>query len=101
MQDEGHRNAQGDILRYAGRNVHDSNGALHPILRGGRQKPPYFLSVSMMADKESSKETSVQSAMPFTKKQVLIYDNIIFLLVNSKEFQILVFSPYLHLFLVK
>ena len=59
MQDEGHRNARGHILRYAGRNVHDGNGALHPILRGGRQKPPYFLSVSMMADKESSKETAV------------------------------------------
>ena len=25
----------------------------------GRQKPPYFLSVSMMADKEGSKETAV------------------------------------------
>ena len=42
MQDEGHRNARRDILRYAGRNVHDGNGALHPILRGGRQKPPTF-----------------------------------------------------------
>ncbi|MCR6506571.1 hypothetical protein, partial [Bacteroides muris (ex Fokt et al. 2023)] len=48
-----------DILRYAGRNVHDGDGALHPILRGGRREPPYFLSVSMMADKESSKETFV------------------------------------------
>ena len=52
-------NARGDILRYAGGNVHDGDGALHPFLRGGRRKPPYFLSVSMMADKESSKETSV------------------------------------------
>ena len=42
MQDEGHRNARGDILRYAGRNVHDGDGTLHPILRGGRQKPPTF-----------------------------------------------------------
>jgi len=33
---------------------------------GGRREPPYFLSVSMMADKESSKETFVQSAI--TKK---------------------------------
>jgi len=31
----------------------------------GRQEPPYFLSVSMMADKESSKETAVQSAIKF------------------------------------
>ena len=54
-----YRNARGDILRYAGGNVHDGDGALHPFLRGGRRKPPYFLSVSMMADKESSKETSV------------------------------------------
>ena len=35
----------------------------------GRRKPPYFLSVSMMADKESSKETFVQSAIPFTKNK--------------------------------
>ena len=32
----------------------------------GRREPPYFLSVSMMAGKESSKETFVQSAL--TKK---------------------------------
>jgi len=29
---------------------------------GGRREPPYFLSVSMMADKESSKETFVSIA---------------------------------------
>jgi len=29
---------------------------------GGGEKPPYFLSVSMMADKESSKETAVSIA---------------------------------------
>ena len=34
MQDEGHRNARGHILRYAGRNVHDGNGTLHPFLSG-------------------------------------------------------------------
>ena len=33
---------RGDILRYAGGNVHDGNGTLHPLLRGGRQKPPTF-----------------------------------------------------------
>lgn len=42
MQDEGHRNARGHILRYAGRSVHNSNGTLHPFLSGGRQKPPTF-----------------------------------------------------------
>ena len=42
VQDERHRNARGDILRYAGGNVHDGNGTLHPLLRGGRQKPPTF-----------------------------------------------------------
>ena len=57
-------------MRYAGGNVHDGDGALHPFLRGGRRKPPYFLSVSMMADKESSKETFVQSAI---NKSVKIY----------------------------
>ena len=31
-----------DILRYAGGNVHDGDGALYPILRGGRRKPPTF-----------------------------------------------------------
>ena len=36
------------------------------FLVAGRREPPYFLSVSMMADKESSKETFVQSAI--TKK---------------------------------
>ena len=30
------------ILRYAGGNVHDGDGALHPFLRGGRRKPPTF-----------------------------------------------------------
>ena len=35
-------NARGDILRYAGGNVHDGDGALHPFLRGGRRKPPTF-----------------------------------------------------------
>ena len=34
--------ARGDILRYAGGNVHDGDGALHPFLRGGRRKPPTF-----------------------------------------------------------
>ena len=42
MQDERHRNARGDILRYAGGNVHDGDGALHPFLNDGRRKPPTF-----------------------------------------------------------
>ena len=42
VQDERHRNARGDILRYAGGNVHDGDGALHPFLNDGRRKPPTF-----------------------------------------------------------
>ena len=62
MQDKGYSNARGHILRYAGRNVHDGNGTLHPFLSGGGEsRPTLFLSVSMMADKESSKETAVFS----------------------------------------
>jgi len=34
-------------------------------LSGGAARAAYFLSVSMMADKESSKETAVQSAIKF------------------------------------
>ena len=42
-------------------------GTLHTLLSGGGgESRPTFLSVSMMADKESSKETFVQSAI--TKK---------------------------------
>ena len=65
MQDEGHRNARGDILRYAGGNVHDGDGALHPFLRevGGESRLLSFM--SMMADKKVGKETFV-----------LIYDSI-------------------------
>lgn len=59
-------------MRYAGGNVHDGNGALHPFLSGWAAKAAYFLSVSMMADKESSKETSVPIYDSIHKKQVLI-----------------------------
>ena len=44
-------------------------------MRGGRQKPPYFLSVSMMADKESSKET-LSNLREYLQKQVLIMEAI-------------------------
>ena len=55
---------------------------------GGKSRLLSF--VSMMAEKKVGKETFVK-----------ICDNFIFLLVNSKEFLKLIFSPYLHLFLVK
>ena len=42
----------------------------------GRREPPYFLSVSMMADKESSKETFVPICDTIHKKQVLIMETI-------------------------
>jgi hypothetical protein len=41
-------------------------------LSGWAAKAAYFLSVSMMADKESSKETSVPIYDSIHKKQVLI-----------------------------
>ena len=34
-------------MRYAGGNVHDGDGALHPFLRGGRRKPPYKKNITM------------------------------------------------------
>ena len=42
VQDEGHRNSRRDILRYAGGNVHDGDGALHPFLSGGGESRPTF-----------------------------------------------------------
>lgn len=62
MQDEGHSNARGHILRYAGRNVHDGNGALHPFLSGGRQKPPTFFR-EHDGEKESRQRNLVQSTI--------------------------------------
>ena len=52
-------------MRYAGGNVHDGDGALHPFLRevGGESRLLSFM--SMMADKKVGKETFV-----------LIYDSI-------------------------
>ena len=43
VQDKGHCNARWHILRYAGRNVHDGNGTLHPFLSGdGESRPTFF-----------------------------------------------------------
>ena len=42
VQDKGYSNARGHILRYAGRNVHDGNGTLHPFLSGGGESRPTF-----------------------------------------------------------
>ena len=46
-------------MRYAGGNVHDGDGALHPFLRevGGESRLLSFM--SMMADKKVGKETIV------------------------------------------
>ena len=49
-----------------GRAVYDIGRNDLSLIHIWRREPPYFLSVSMMADKESSKETFVQSAI--TKK---------------------------------
>ena len=62
MQDKEHSNARGGILRYAGRNVHDGNGTLHPFLSGGRQKPPTFFR-EHDGEKESRQRNLVQSTI--------------------------------------
>ena len=76
MQDERHRNARGDILRYAGGNVHDGDGALHPFLRevGGESRLLSFM--SMMAGKKVGKETAVLIYDSIHKNKVLVMEAI-------------------------
>ena len=67
MQDKGHCNARWHILRYAGRNVHDGNGTLHPILSGGRQKPPTFF-----REHDGEKESRQRNHCPNLRLQMNI-----------------------------
>ena len=63
-------------MRYAGGNVHDGDGALHPFLRevGGESRLLSFM--SMMADKKVGKETFVPIYDKYSQKQVLIMETI-------------------------
>ena len=63
-------------MRYAGGNVHDGDGALHPFLRevGGESRLLSFM--SMMADKKVGKETFVLIYDSIHKNKVLVMEAI-------------------------